>query len=88
MIVIVAGGVTENTTGAAHHMTVPPQLGVAQVLAGRSLLVEAYHPQKKVLGGVFAMNALQLLEAVRLQVEQWIHEVLLLVSMRSNFLVA
>lgn len=63
-------------------IAVPPQLGVARVLAGRSLLVEAYHPQKKVLGGVFAMNALQLLEAVRLQVEQWIHEVLLLVSMR------
>lgn len=34
------------------------------------------------------MNALQLLEVVRLQVEQWIHEALLLVLMRISFLVA
>lgn len=88
MIVIVAGDVTENTIGGAHHLTVPPQLGVAPALTGKSLLVEAYHPQKEVLRGSFAMNALLLLEAVRLQVEQWIQEALLLVLMRSNFLVA
>lgn len=88
MIEIVAGDVTKKTIGAAHHMTVPPQLGVAPVLTGKSLLVEAYHPQKEVLRGAFPMNARQLLEAVLLQVEQWIHEALLLVLMRSNFLVA
>lgn len=88
MIEIVAGDVKENTIGGAHHMTVPPQLGVVPVLTGKSLLLEAYHLQKEVLRSAFAMNALQLLEAVRLQVEQWIHEALLLVLMRSNFLVA
>lgn len=85
MIEIVAGDVTKNSRDGAHHLTVPPQLGVAPVLTGKSLLVEAYHPKKEVLRGVFAVNALQLLGAVRLQVEQWIHEALLLVLMRSNF---
>lgn len=88
MIEIMAGDVTENTIGAAHHMTVPPQLAVAPVLTEKNLLVEVYHQQKEVLRGEFAMNGRQLLEAVRLQVEQWIHEALLLVLMRSNFLVA
>lgn len=87
MIEIVAGDVTENIIGGAHQLTVPPQLGVASVLTGKSLLVEAYHLQKEVLRGVFAMNALQLLEVVPLQVEKWIHEALLLVLMRINFLV-
>ncbi|MCD7449614.1 hypothetical protein HAX54_000842 [Datura stramonium] len=66
-------------------MTVPPQLGVAPVLTGKSLLVEACHPkgdsQRRVRNG-----ALRLLGAVRLQVEQWIsREALLLVLMRCNF---
>lgn len=88
MIEIVGGDVTKSTLDGAHHLTVPPQLGVAPVLTGKSLLVGAYHPKKEVLRGAFAMNALQLLVAVRLQVKQWIHEALLLVLMRSNFLVA
>lgn len=73
--VCIISGVTVKFTA------VPPQLGVVPVLTGKSLLVEAYHPQKEVLRSAFAMNALQLLEAVRLQVEQWIREALLLVLM-------
>lgn len=88
MIEIVAGDVTENTVDGAHHLIVPPQLGAAQVLSGKSLLVEAYHPKREVLRGAFAVNALQLRVAVLLQVGQWIPEALLLVLMRSNFLVA
>lgn len=49
MIEIVAGDGTENIIGGAHQLTVPPHLGVAPVLTGKSLLLEAYHPQKEVL---------------------------------------
>lgn len=64
------------------YIAVPPQLGAAQVLSGKSLLVEAYHPKREVLRGAFAVNALQLRVAVLLQVGQWIPEALLLVLMR------
>ena len=87
MIEVVAGDVTQNTIGGV-HLTVPPHLGVASVLTGKSPLVEAYHPKKEALRSAVTLNALQLLEADPLLVEQWIHEALLLMLMRSNFLLA
>lgn len=63
-------------------IAVPPHLGVASVLTGKSPLVEAYHPKKEALRSAVTLNVLQLLEADPLLVEQWIHEALLLVLMR------
>ncbi|PHU06833.1 hypothetical protein BC332_23322 [Capsicum chinense] len=36
------------------YIAVSPQLGAAQVLLGKSLLVESYHPKREVLRGAFS----------------------------------